>query len=125
MKKIKLLLLLAFMLIGMLGFSQQTTLLKVKNTVNTQYKIYYVYLDGGTQQWATEQIAPNSTHLVNGPQGSTLVSFKLNTQCVTTWVQFTAGVAADHDIDDCHQCPNGDGANAGYDGVGWVGIKCK
>ena len=128
MKRIKLIMLLAFMLIGMIGFSQ-TTLLNVNNSVDTEYKIYYVYEISGVQYWITDQISANASNYSYSVSGNaTLISFKLHTNCVSTWVEFTAGTAADNDIDECHQCSNGNGANAGYDGTttgGWLGIKCK
>jgi len=127
--------LVSLLLLSSVGYGQTTTLLKVDNYVNTQYKIYFVYEDSnGNQHWDTKEIYANTTGiLVTAPSNSELISFKLNTSCVSTWVNFTAGTSAEEDVDDCHQCQNG--ASAGYDGVypsapnyntpGWLGIKCK
>ena len=111
MKTKKLLILLAIMLIGMVGYSQ-TTLLKYNNTVNNQYKIRCTWEAGGvtysTGSPGYEMIGVSSLGSIIVPQSNaTLISFDIKTaDCFGNWISFTAGTSADEAIGSCNQCSN-------------------
>ena len=114
MKKYKILMLLAFMLISMIGFSQNVT---VKNMVNTKYNISAVYSDGNTIMSLYPQLdTPSSgnnivTLLYVHPlyPDFALSHWKIYaTNCSPVLdAQHTYGTVDTDNITHCHECDDG------------------
>ena len=116
MKKIKLLMLLAFMLIGMLGYSQYDV--QVKNLINTRYDITAVWLDSNSniKQKVYHLNAVNQTNsVIDLPyyhpnfNNYTLHHWKIQAHdCYPALdAQHEYGTADTDAITHCHQCTSG------------------